>query len=273
MREKNTVDFSSAISKALTDEFEARRDKDYKYNQRNFADDLDINYDSLVRYMIGERTPSLENLGKIRQALDCSFDKLLSQKKEYIYSDEDRLIDEISQYTGLDKKTIYNLHTYIDDELIRVINLLLNSEEYSSLLLNALYDYFTFSTKNGAFVMSSLDARESIDNTMQIDGIADDFYDGFDGKMYISKERYERLKEENLLDIIESIKKHSDFHLTQLKYQKKELSGQLKEISTDKNVSSSLIDSIKRELDSINIEISEIEAFIKRRNKNGKEEE
>ena len=273
MRGKNTTDFSTTISKALSDEYESRKDKDTNYNQRNFAHDLKIDYSLLSHYMVGDRTPSLENLEKIRSSLNCSFDYLLGikQSKDVNPTKEEKLIDEICSYTGLSKNTINNLHSSIDEELIKVIDTVLNADSYTYSLLNSLYDFFTIQSDYGAFVFPSMAAyQETEDNKIVIDGIAEDFYDGFDGKLSISKQRYERLKLEVIMDLFEEIKKHTPFHLQQLVYQQKTLRKEIKEATFKKNCSKSLLNSMRRELNSIENEIESIEAFIKERDNNGK---
>lgn len=271
MRQKNTTDFSSAISKALCNEYENRKDRDTHYNQRRFAHDLKIDYSLLSHYMVGDRTPSLENLDKIRSSLNCSFDCLLDIKpsKDANPSEEERLIDEIALYTGLSARTIKQLHTYIGDEFIEIIELLLDSDEYTFSLLNSLYDYFTFSPQHGAYLTPSLDAYE-MEGKIVINAAMEDFYDGLDGRMFISGERYAQLKEENIMDIIASIKLHSSFHLVQLEERLKDLKKDIKKASSN-NSSASLIDSLKMEAITIKNEISKIKAFQKRRDNNGKD--
>lgn len=274
MRNKNETDFSISISSLLVEEFEKRRDKNYQYKKRNFANDLGIDYYAFVRYFNGERTPTLENLEKIRKGLDCSFDELLGQPKEYSVSDEEELIQDISRYTKLNKDVILNLHSLFDDRIVELINAILDADEYTFELLNKLYNYFSNQRLTGAFVFTDQEGDEK-ENKIVIDGFFDDFYDGVDGKLYLSRGRYERIKLENIMDSVDDIRKHSKYRLDYLVTIQKESKKRIKEIKQNKKLdddtAASMLESESIRLSLVEKELAEVKDFMKeKRNKHGK---
>ena len=263
-RKKSELNYQEVLSKRLNDELENRRDKNYKYSQKDLADAIGIGYDSISKYLNGTRECSIDTLYKISEELDCSIEWLIREDvpKNRKPKEEETLISEISKYTGLSFYVINNLHHDFPDELIDIINVLLGSDE-SFTFLCKVYDYFNHYSSS-AFVFPSTDnaIENPKTNRIEIDGIFDDFYDYIDGKMYLSNKRYETLRLENISDSIEIIRKQSKYHLQELIKKQKKLKNDLKKLKDDKDAKG-IIEDIKLNLENTELEIQEIKKHIK----------
>lgn len=153
-RKKKEMDCYDFFRERLDEEFEKRRDKNYKYSKTEFAKLLGIDNTLLSYYLSGKKSPSLENIYKIAISLNCSIDSLvgLPEKKRDITDDEIE-INSISQYLGLSPNAIKLLHMidyYIREggknkknNLFNMLSDIIEARPFF-LLLNSINNYFNF---------------------------------------------------------------------------------------------------------------------------------
>ncbi len=107
--------WSKPLAEILKNELKERKKRNAKYNQDDFAKELNISSSTLTQLLKQNRNPSLDSLFSISEALNCSIDYLagLTHIKNREWDDINKSIQLLSKKTKLSEKALDKIINHI----------------------------------------------------------------------------------------------------------------------------------------------------------------
>ena len=145
-RNKLAKDYRDVLSKRLSNEFERRKDQDYKFTQKQFAKEIGIKEGDMSRYITKSRGADFSQIYKISDYFGCNLEWLIREDvpKERFPKINDIELISIANKLGLDENSIMILKYLNWEGYSKYINeLLFNIYDFEELMLT-IKNYFDY---------------------------------------------------------------------------------------------------------------------------------
>lgn len=107
------MDIKEIISNRLNELIDRKNEEDFNSSKTKQAKDMDIPYQTFIKYVKGKAECPATNIIKIAQYYNVSTDYLLGLTDEPTNNEEERAV---CNYTGLDSKAVKTLHKYYSSD-------------------------------------------------------------------------------------------------------------------------------------------------------------